>query len=127
MEIDMTYEVKIVHEVSEEFLFDILTTAAEGGIGYWAIYDVDRAEDLSVTRIHHICDAEDEEEELGNDIDARAVAHALALIAAGKTNLSNYHIDIITKAVADDDCSELDADDCDVIVQVALFDEVVYG
>ena len=123
----MTYEVKIVHEVSEEFLFDILTTAAEGGIGYWASYDVDRAEDLSVTRIHHICAAEDGEEELGNDIDARAVAHALALIAAGKTNLNNYYINIIMKAVVDDDSCELDAYDCDVIVQVALFDEVVYG
>jgi hypothetical protein len=114
--------------LSEQACYDIMTTAIEGGSAYWMndgyFVHVARAPDLSITEIT-IRGAKDEEPVKREIIGAREIADAITLMFTA--GLVNEHIsrDLI-QSTNDEGCG-CDADTADTIVQIACFDEVVYG
>jgi len=122
------YKVQLSVDVSDQFLYDILTTAAEGGIGYWADYRTVRDEALDVREIHDIQDTEDGDPFEKGFLNIADIVLGLNKICAGETSLHHKAASFILRCVQNPDGGEtLDADDCDSIVQVALFGDLVYG
>lgn len=114
--------------IQEQALIDILTIAAEGGIGYWANYSTRRNDEHDVTALVDIRDSEDEEA-FFHTIEASDIAVGITLALH-----SQYFNENLTRQIAleilDWDNSGgciVDADIADVFVQFACFGEVVYG
>lgn len=126
----------------KEFLNDIFVAAIEGGINYWA----------SVSDYEHLdldtfgADVRDNEDDDAPTyrVDAAVIARGVSRISTAKAPfyepnkapytqcekvkyLSEYVAKIVRDAGFENDASEIDADVADVVVQVGLFGEVVYG
>jgi hypothetical protein len=139
-----------IYELSDEFLSHVLETAAQGGCAYWA--DVEVVDQDSETADHINRDRAEldytEEEEEGNEdepaylavsflaskdpaqggtLDLEAVADAIERIASEEVEVPEPIREVIVTAVRDGDASEIDAEAADCIVQVGLFDEIVYS
>lgn len=134
----------------QEFLADIITTAVEGGIGYWSkVSDYrwqcprlgyshpqrypegsvpDKA-DASVTVWDYECDEGRDDNPPRYDITVESIASALARFREGK--IGGLHESNRAKVIAIDALNGQedvpDADMADWIVQVACFGEVIYG
>ena len=110
-----------------EFLTDVLSTAVEGGIGYWANVHAYRwtpenpAERHATVRDHQTARGA----EIRVDLDA--LASAIRKIVAGEVNLADDYRRRIQLATRENDCGELDSLDCDAIFQVAALGDVIYG
>jgi hypothetical protein len=141
----------------EQFLMDLLTTAVEGGIGYWArIYDRERTPELDWVKIclvDHSAALEDEELEIepfqGYDrldelvlaCDERVQKYsftvgiddielALLKIMADPAACKIHPNNVTQLMVAhmtDGEQGDFDADSGDWLVQIACFGEVIYG
>jgi hypothetical protein len=101
--------------VSDEFLGDLLTTAVEGGINYWAgVESLDRDDDLRVTWIR-----------LRDLVDDRpcGVVTRSHMFDGLQRFCDAYRGDVPAKL----DDGDFDAEDCDVMLQLGVFGEVVYG
>ena len=126
----MEYRINLDVFVDEEFLTDVMTCALEGGVGYWLMCDaVVRDEELRVTEVFGLYDAETEDEFPQQYLGISDIVRGLELITSPNSGIvSERFRKHVTKAILEEDgiCS-LDASDCDVIVQVALFGKVVYG
>jgi hypothetical protein len=100
--------------VTDQFLMDLLCTAVEGGIYYWAAVTdtvrIDGYEYVEATLV----DMEEGE-------DSEPMTITLDLLFLGVQNLIDQYPWRIS--MLDDH----DAEDADVAVQMALFGEVVYG
>lgn len=138
------------HEVSDEFLSQVLETAVEGACSYWADVDAEavgdaegsgRARDFDVTDYVNE-EAEETEDGIlynrasflvskdptqGGTLDLQGIADAIERIAGDEVEIPAAIRDIILEAVENGDASDIDAEAADCIVQVGLFDEVVYG
>lgn len=106
------------------YLADVMTTAIEGGINYWASLDtVSRVEDPTEILgwrydAAHLVDLEDGEE----------YTISLDTIAQGLNRISKILPDChIASAHRDMDAGDLDANDADAVVQYGLFGELVYA
>lgn len=122
----------------EEFLADIITTAVEGGIGYWSVCTqyqwVDRDLRLRVV-VGRPVQGEDTRATIEDMEDDNREYHITpSVIEIGIRRIVGQHTNVglaLYKAarIADltDDAGEFDADDCDCIVQVGLFGEIRYG
>lgn len=138
------------HEVSDEFLSHVLETAVEGACSYWADVDAEVDEEdarADRTRDFDVSDYVDEEANedeggmsyteasflvskdpaQGGTLDLQGIADAIDRIASGEVDVPPAIREIILAAVANGDASDIDAEAADCIVQVGLFDEVVYG
>ncbi|GIZ53376.1 hypothetical protein [Noviherbaspirillum aridicola] len=141
------------YELSDEFLSRVLQVAAEGGCSYWADASVesegdaagpDGARDFDVSDYVED-DAEvhgDEREDIeyqavsflaqddpaqGGTLDLQGVADAIERIANEEAEVAPAIRAIILAAVEEGDPTDIDAEAADCIVQVGLFDEIVYG
>ena len=124
-----------------EFLGDIVTTAVEGGTGYWAqvsqyqyvldgevkVYTGDRVGDDTRAVLHEMNDAEDGYKAEGLVLDLDAVAKGIGLIKRGEVGVGSAIKQTILLADAENDAGYIDADGADVIVQAGLLGEIVYG
>jgi hypothetical protein len=124
-----------------EFLGDIITTAVEGGTGYWAQvsqyqYDYDGETRLSVGQLvgqgtravlHEMNDAEDGYREEGLVLDLDAVARGIGRVVRGETDVADRYRQRIAAADRLNDAGNLDAEDADIIAQTGLLGEVRYG
>ncbi|HEY0847266.1 MAG TPA: hypothetical protein VGE12_17995 [Noviherbaspirillum sp.] len=63
----------------------------------------------------------------GGTLDLQGIADAIERIAGDEIEIPPAIRDIIVAAVENDDPSDIDAEAADCIVQVGLFDEIVYG
>lgn len=133
----------------EEFLADVITSAIEGGTGYWAAVHAYRWEGLPAAERYAVIGVEDEEDEkiealaaklgrkptLSEAIEARAVykltcetiARGIGRIARGEIRINTALAKTIYAANRESDAGEIDAEGADAIVQAALFGELVYG
>ncbi|MDH6284624.1 hypothetical protein [Prescottella agglutinans] len=143
----MTTATRTRSEQRTEFLTDILTTAIEGGVSYWAralAYQhteapravLVRTEDLVFDDNRFAWVPGDGAEQLIVDLDV--VARGLNRIASAGADEIKYlpesHRLLVTAANRENDMmpadaryGDIDAGVADTIVQVALFGEVVYG
>ncbi len=118
-----------------EFCHDILTTAIEGGINYWARgRNFERDSELNYLS----CELEPHNEEgpafecddprnFWQKVDAEKILVAVNKIIAENDLCSSGIRDCVTLAARDSDACHLDAECCDVIIQVAMFGEIVFG
>lgn len=130
----------------EQFLSDIITTALEGGIGYWSVADhyqwVDdagvhvcvrgmhdsdcvRYGALAVVRVLRDDDEGYEDEQRW--ITTATIAEGIQRLLDGTVSYPVWAQDELVAAVHDNDAGMIDSDDADNIVQAALLGEIVYG
>lgn len=126
----------------EEFLADVITTAVEGGTGYWAAvthyqYEYDGILCLAVgkgaegprkgegTRATIV----DEDDGATHEITVETIARGIGLIARGECQYATAedYVRRIAAASRENDAGEIDAGDADNIVQAGLFGKLVYG
>lgn len=139
------------YELNAGFLSQVLETAVEGACSYWADVlpaDADDDEgnggDRELDMSDYVEEDDDEDDEdtprytaasflvskdptQGGTLDLEGIADAIERVVSGEVDISPAIREIITAAVRDDDAAEIDAEAADCIVQVGLFDEVVYG
>lgn len=117
--------INLEFEISEEFLTDILTTAAEGGINYWV------SESKCIIRSKTFewltFEVKPQDSEIWYKVDPTSVFQGLQSIVAAKFVVNPDVKAGIREAIASNDASNLDADDVDCIVQAGLFGEIVYS
>ena len=124
-------DIPITLKLTDETAYAILTTAAEGGINYWASFNVDRNGDDDVVRIHHIRDGEDTSSyypDCGPTEVAAGIAEVFRQAAAAEGDGSGFAS--ICGAIAHDLAFNegcLDAGDCDDVVQFGICSSLVYG
>lgn len=103
-------------------LYDILTTAREGGCDYWAAMNKSVRDDELNVLSFQARDHEDEDSEWMT-VDKDTVIKGITTLCADPKWCKMRIVSEILKG----DEGDLDADDCDVIIQVGLFGELVYG
>lgn len=141
-------------KLNDEIVADVLTTAVEGGTNYWAaVSEIERTEDLSVTsvRYHETADGypggepgnlkDDEGREVFGDawngyylsegvvVTVEDIKRAIRKVAAndGERAWGRTFVNECRALIFDPDEADYDADTADLLVQIALFDEVRYG
>lgn len=112
---------------AREFLYDVMTTAAEGGIGYWAVTIPQRDAELNVTELL-VADAEDEpDERVWRTITPEKLHAAILKIQRAEVQILKDIVGQFHGYPHDIDITDHDADGADVAVQIAAFGKVVYG
>lgn len=134
--------INITKEISRQLLLDILTIAVESNgyaLWYWEgfnMVNIDRDADLNVESItfnvEHFARRGDaiDHQTATYTITADDILDALERIMSdeiGRYFIAGYIMDYIRPAVMEDDAGYIDAEAADVIIQVAAFDEVVFG
>lgn len=115
-----------------QFLADIITTAVEGGIYYWAevsdcTWDFDNP-GVAFVRVYCIED-DDLTPPEGVPVGIEKIAKAIARILDPEvpTDLSATNVKMIRDASKENDAGDVDADLADCIMQVAVLGDVIYG
>lgn len=109
---------------------DILTTAVEGGIGYWfQIHESKRTDELDWVEVegHELSDDESGFDGPRHTIKSTQLEKAARKIVTGEVQLRSDLRDAVTRMMRDRDASYIDADSADCIVQVAVFGDTKYG
>jgi hypothetical protein len=126
----------------EEFLADVITAAIEGGTGYWAqvsqyqyvmdgelhVYTGSKIEGGGTRATLH--EMNDDETGYKSDelvVTTDTIAAGIAKLADRQVQLNVSILDHILEANRENDATNIDADDADIIVQVALLGEIIYG
>lgn len=114
---------KITIEIKPELLKDLLVTAVEGGSNYWAAFtDVERDEELYVTKTRLSDREADTPRVFTVTPDTLAVGLqnlATRMSKRGESAAGRHLTDALTE--------NGDAITADVVLQMALFGEIVYG
>lgn len=121
--------IKVTTEMTlpAEFLHDIITTACEGGINYWArAKNVVRDDDLNVTRLE-VQDREEHTEYGWHIVNKDVVAKGIERILEGQFQISDEIKRDIFIGCANRDAGYIDANGADCIVQAGIFNEIVYS
>jgi hypothetical protein len=124
----------------ERFLADVIVTAVEGGIGYWSqVSDYRWWSDLigghnatavfeTSVIVYPLLDDESGYSVNGVPVGIDSIARAIERIKSDRSiRLSDAYLARILIADRDNDAGNLDSDDADVIVQVAVLGDVIYG
>ena len=119
-------EVTTTIDVEDEFVRDIYTTALEGGIGYWSgcsEYRWDTVQANAFRAVIHELEPDDDETADENGYGpAIVIDHAFMVL--GLTRYAQKYPSLFIEMVTDED---YDAGTADMVVQLALFNEVKYG
>lgn len=113
----------------EEFLDDVTITAIEGGIGYWSVCHSYKWDDEpEVTAVIQEFD-EGTGEPYGDKITVNRalIRKGIKQVISGEAGVHESMVKLIAGASAANDGCDIDADAADVIVQAAIFGELVYG
>lgn len=140
------YPVQVTLDIYQQTLSDLITTAVEGGIGYWSLVtDYSWGDDKPTTVTVH--ESTDDIDYDGETIDGRhggqykadgvfvgpAEMHkALVKICDLTQPIEHLGFEFRTRvmtalAQGEDAAGYLDSGDCDIILQIAVLGEVVYG
>lgn len=108
----------------KQFLTDVLTTAVEGGINYWASvdeyeWDVPLGEAYVVVR--------DMEDDTTHRVDLDVIAKGIGIEVAGKWDPGSYFAQFVIANRTNGKDGDFDASVADVILQAGIFGKVVYG
>lgn len=125
--------VAIRHELSPQFVGDVLCTMIESGYGWfaWESQERETAADEVLGWRYRAAVAVEIDEDDGTEgqrrkIDAAVIAEAIGKILTGGPTNSVLR-DCIASAVAEGDPGRIDAEAADCIAQIAVFGEVRYG
>lgn len=112
-----------------EFFRDVMTTAIEGGIDYWAEVST-MPKELQATREYVsflVTDAEDQDDPWHLVDDVRMAASIERIITDPVFRVRKDIKTAIAEAWYTNDASLIDCECADVIVQVAAYGEIVFG
>lgn len=127
----MKTEAETAAEVRAVFLEDVIVTALEGGIYYWAeLLSCERhpADHPNRDRRGSYKTAQLRDLEGGvHTLDVAAIERGIALIAAPGFKLNRQLRGQLLVAAAEQDAGDIDATGADVLVQAGLLGELVYG
>lgn len=113
----------------EQFLDDVTTTAIEGGIGYWSVchkYEWDGKPEVTAV-IQELDEWQNKAFGPLITVNRKLINKGIKTIMDGEAGISDRVIKEIAGANATNDGCDIDADAADVIVQAAVFGEIVYG
>lgn len=106
------HDVSVTVQIDHQLLLDLMTTAVEGGINYWAaVIDLTRDPDLNVLKFK-VTDLEDEKIYSVDSIDMLHALQALIKACPWRARILD---------------GDYDAEDADCVVQFACFGDLVYG
>lgn len=108
----------------EQYLDDIIVTAVEGGIGYWAIGRDYKWSDDGPSSVEIM---EEEEGGTWHMVDRSAIRKGIGMVLSGATGVHESYVDTLRKAERHNDAGDIDAELADIIVQAAILGDVVYG
>jgi hypothetical protein len=103
-----------------QFLKDILITAVEGGINSWCTcrrYDPDNG----------VVEVREDDTLEWRLITIDTIAHGVTLITSKRVPIREDLLKDVTSGSRENDAGYIDADGADCVVQIALFNELVYG
>jgi hypothetical protein len=126
--IEADKEREAMETARRQFFLDIMSTAIEGGIDYWAAVDeVDRDKDGEYL-FFKVRDSEDRTDPW-RAVSPLEIEAAIEKIKAGSVKVADHYLQAILKAEADMENMGvyIDADVADTIVQVAAYGEVVFS
>ena len=113
-------------KLDPQFVKDVMTTAVEGGVNYWFRFlKIERDSELNVTRV------------VGEDVEDESVVFScdLTKLCEGMERITNsdrypenkdMHMELCQCIIEQDSCN-IDAEGADIIMQLAIFESVVYG
>jgi hypothetical protein len=109
----------------EQYLDDILTTAVEGGIGYWSfgrnyVWSDDGPTSVEIKQ-------DDEDDDTWHTVDRSAIRKGITRLLSGDMKVHESYVDMLRKADRHNDAGDIDAEIADLIVQAAVLGDIVYG
>jgi hypothetical protein len=123
-----------------EFLSGVLSTALEGGIGYWSVASQIKREgdyphgdwEYRAATLTECGDDDDwcsqkDEKCQGHLVDLDGVARGIAALLSSKREYRYRHHKLLAEANRENDAGEIDSDIADDIVQWAALGNLVYG
>ncbi len=116
--------------VDAQFMGDILTTFVETSPWSWYDWELNsliRSVKMPWLEDHTVTQATFTIEEETHFIDFEMVAKGLRWVLDDLHSIIDPQAKSISRAVRDNDSGEIDAEGADIIVQYALFGELVYG
>jgi len=123
-------EFLIKKKVDEQFLRDIAITAIEGGTGYWASvseYRADVAANEIIVVIHFYEGEDDGDDQQTRKLTLMDIAEGIKRVLNPEFRVGDQIKGCLIQSICSNDAGMADADVADVIVQAALFGEIVYG
>lgn len=121
----MTNTIKITTELTfdNQFLYDIMTTAVEGGISYWAgVRNLERDDELNVTSF-----TVTDDEHKTYDIDTETLLAGIKMVFDARSEQHWPTLDQVCGYLQEEDACMIDADAADFIIQFTCFNDIVYG
>lgn len=112
----------------DHFIEDIMTTALEGGIGYWcnAVKVKDKTSSYMCFEVTERYDNSLDEAFLGV-LNSLTIRRGIRLVLDGMVEVSPATLSALRRAVKENYAGYLDSEAADCIVQAGLFDKLVYG
>lgn len=111
----------------EQFLDDVVTTALEGGIGYWSVCSAYEWDGVPARAQIQEMDYDGEPDGPLMEVDRALIRKGIKEILAGESNVNATTVAYVQEANKYNDAGDVDADVADAIVQVGLFGNLVYG
>lgn len=120
--------IDILNTEQQQFATDVLTTAIEGGINYWSTVLTISDRSPEPEQITAVVISEDEDR-TQRTITSVALINTLASIEGFAEEIPQDIFDMLADAYADLDegAGDIDAELADVLVQLTLFGEIIYG
>jgi len=117
---------KVAHEQLFDFTAEVLTASVESGSGYWALISRVRRNTNRTIIAARFVDAE-QTNAVPFEVDGAGIERGIARILTPSFQINPALRRLIAGAVAEFDSGNIDAEAADVIVQDAVFGEIVYG
>jgi hypothetical protein len=112
-------------EDRNQIIIDTFITAVEGGINYWAsLSEYSHKEGAETITVWEDSESEEGTTHVVVPEDLRKVFTG---IRSGKIEVAPYIAEQVKLAYVDPDSCDIDADVADVIFQIAIFGQVVFG
>jgi hypothetical protein len=112
---------------TQQFLSDVIVTAVEGGINYWSEIKSYKIRDGVAECQVRIDPRVDNSDNNWHILSPSGIKSGILKINRGNTELCKDYRKQIAGAWATKDAGDIDAPLADVIVQVALYGEIIFG
>lgn len=124
----MQLNIEIKKEISSSFIDGIFATAIEGGINYWCVsaHTTENEKGEIVSAVF----AEDEPQDENKPtftVTSEGILEALKKLCERTVKVRSDIHDDVMRAIMEDDAGQIDSDLADTIIQIACFNELVYG
>ena len=110
-----------------DFLASVLVTAIEGGINYWANVRKYKVASVDGNLTYAYAEVRDIGERDYSPVTLDTIALGIARIRNGEPSIAPGFLDEVREADEENDASNMDSEAADIILQVGLFNELVYA